>query len=75
MLSSTAALALLLFGVLVIAVHEVPQLLAFDRAALLALNDARSASMDTAMRGITVFGSTAWIGSFAAIVGVVLLLR
>lgn len=75
LLPSIAVFSSVLFGVLVMAIHEVPLLLAFDRAALLALNNIRSVSMDAAMRGITVFGSPVWIGSFAVIVGMALLLR
>lgn len=70
-----AAVALVLFGALAVAVRELPQVGGLDRAALLALSQTRSGLLDAAMRTLTLLGSTAWIGTLAVIVGTFLRLR
>ena len=70
-----AALALILFAVLMVGILAIPQLTALDHAALLALSDCRSDGMNEAMRWITVLGSTAWNTGLVAVSDLVLLMR
>ena len=65
----TIAVSLLLFVGLAVAIRELPQVVALDRAALVALSETRSEPMDTVMRTLTFLGSTACIGALAVTVG------